>query len=334
MKFDANGWLDVAQEIDYSANSMDRQGYGIKYLVLHGTAGGASAQGVGQFFQGTIGGSNPVSSHIIIDQQGNIVQGVPLSLAAFGNGVITNGHAAYLPDPSINPNWYTASIEFVKASIDNSDALTAIQAEKGFEVIQCICDTYTIPKRAGDANGGIISHADIDPVNRSRCPGAFPWQELWAHLAAPNGGQDMPLQITDPFAATHFTQNTETSWHCTNGIDVHGSILAYYRKTQGAMRLPRTPEIPGIIPGGVLQVFEGGVLVWDPGYKVDDPGQGDVYAMHLDQDSPGLRRLMALAGLQAATVTIEQVNTVMTAMKSAQASLAVGVSTLEPAVKP
>src|SRR5882762_5136894 len=106
MKFDANGWLDVAFEIDYLQNSMSRQGYGIKYLVMHGTAGGNSAQGIGEFFQGTQGGSNPVSSHIIIDQQGNIVQGVPLSLAAFGNGVITNGHAAWLPDPSINPNYY------------------------------------------------------------------------------------------------------------------------------------------------------------------------------------------------------------------------------------
>ncbi len=186
MKFDANGWLDVATEVDYSANSMSRQGYGIKYLVLHGTAGGTSAQGVGEYFKSTVGGSNPVSSHLIIDQQGNIVQGVPMTLAAFANGVITNGHAAYLPDPSINPNWYTASIEFVKLSTDNSDALTDIQAKVGFEVIKCICDTYHIPKRAGDANGGIISHADIDPINRSRCPGTFPWDALWAYLA--NGG--------------------------------------------------------------------------------------------------------------------------------------------------
>src|SRR5258708_25299968 len=87
MHFDANGWLDIAEEIDYLQNSMSRQGYGIKYLVLHGTAGGTSAQGIGSYFQSTQGGSNPVSSHLIIDQQGNIVQGVPLTLAAFANGV-------------------------------------------------------------------------------------------------------------------------------------------------------------------------------------------------------------------------------------------------------
>ncbi len=182
MRFDANGWLDIATEVDYSANSMSRQGYNIKYLVLHGTAGGSSAQGVGEYFKSTIGGPNPVSSHLIIDQQGNVVQGVPMSLAAFANGVITNGHAAYLPDPSINPNWYTASIEFVKSSTDNSDTLTDIQTQVGFEVIKCICDTYSIPKRSGDANGGIIKHADIDPVNRSRCPGPYPWDALWQYL--------------------------------------------------------------------------------------------------------------------------------------------------------
>jgi hypothetical protein len=115
-----------------------------------------------------------------------------MSRAAFANGVITNGHAAYLPDPSINPNWYTASIEFVKPSTDNSNALTSIQAKVGFEVIKCICDTYHIPKRAGDANGGIISHADIDPINRSRCPGNFPWDELWTYL---NGGNQPMTQV-------------------------------------------------------------------------------------------------------------------------------------------
>jgi N-acetylmuramoyl-L-alanine amidase len=191
MKFDQDGWLDIATEVDYSANSMSREGYSINFLVIHGTAGGTSAQGIGEYFQSTIGGSNPVSSHIIIDQQGNVAQGVPLSLAAFANGVITNGHASFLPDPSINPNYYTASIEFVKASTDNSDALTPIQAQVGFEVIQCICDTYGIPKRAGDVNGGIIKHADIDPVNRSRCPGTFDFNALWAYLA--NGGNTMGI---------------------------------------------------------------------------------------------------------------------------------------------
>lgn len=180
MKFDANGWLDMALDSEYGANSMSRQGYGIKYLVLHGTAGGISAVAIGNYFTSTVGGANPVSSHIIIDQQGVVVQGVPLSLAAFANGAFSNGHAPYLPNT--NPNYYTASIEFVKSSLDNSDGLTDKQKQVGFEVIACICDTYKIPKRSGDANGGIIEHATIDPVNRSNCVGTFSWDEMYSYL--------------------------------------------------------------------------------------------------------------------------------------------------------
>ncbi len=178
MKFDANGWLDEAVEIDYLNKSMDRQGHNITHICLHGTAGGSSAQGIAAFFRD----SNIASSaHLIIGQDGTIVQGVPLSLAAWGNGFLSSGHASYLPD-NVNPNFYTVSIEHVKPSTDNSDALTDIQAQKSFELVQCICDTYHIPKRAGDANGGIIKHADVDPVNKARCPGPYPWDQLWAFL--------------------------------------------------------------------------------------------------------------------------------------------------------
>lgn len=195
MKFDANGWLDEAIEIDYLNKSMDRQGYGITHIVLHGTAGGSSAQAIGEYFRDS---NVDASAHIVIDQLGVIVQGVPLSLAAWGNGILTPGHAPYLPG-DINPNLYTVSIEHVKSSTDNSDALTDAQKQKSFEVIQCICDTYGVPKRAGDATGGIIRHADIDPVNRARCPGPYPLDELWTFLG--QGGQasmgGIPTNWTD-----------------------------------------------------------------------------------------------------------------------------------------
>ena len=50
MKFDSNGWLDVAVEIDYLNKSMSREGNAIKYLILHGTAGGTSAQAIANYF--------------------------------------------------------------------------------------------------------------------------------------------------------------------------------------------------------------------------------------------------------------------------------------------
>ena len=193
MKFDGQGWLDEAIEIDYLNKSMSREGYPITHLVIHGTAGGSSAQGIANYFATS---NVDASAHIEVDQQGVIAQGIPLSLAAWGNGVITPGHASYIRE-DVNPNFYTASIEFVKASTDNSDALTAIQAQKGFELIRCICDTYGIPKRVGDANGGIIRHADIDPVNRSRCPGNFPWQELFDFLQSGGNMSGVPQGWSD-----------------------------------------------------------------------------------------------------------------------------------------
>ncbi len=78
-------------------------------------------------------------------------------------------------------------------------------------------------------------------------------------------------------------------------------------------------------------VCEAGIWVWDPQHALDDPGQGPVYMMHLDQDTPGLRKLMEFAGVTAPPVTAEQVASALTAVKSASTSLAVAQSSLEPA---
>jgi N-acetyl-anhydromuramyl-L-alanine amidase AmpD len=253
MQFDSNGWLDVATEIDYSANSMDRQGYDIRYVVLHGTAGGSSASGIGQYFQTTQGGSNPVSSHLIIDQAGNIVQGVPLSLAAWGNGILTQGHASYLPDSSINPNLYTASIEFVKASTDNSDILTPIQALTGFQVVQCICDTYGVPKQPGNIQGGIIQHADIDPVNRSRCPGPFPLDELFTYLK----GASMIIP-----QGWSYNSSTKVLTAPNNHTIRQGN--AQFVLLSPAWDTGNVPlEEEHGVPGGTAQLFRDSELAWD-----------------------------------------------------------------------
>jgi len=58
----------------------------------------------------------------------------------------------------------------------------------------------------------------------------------------PEGEDDM-LQITDPFAAAHFTQITPERWHCvTTNQDVFGGILRFYRSIGGSPRLPLTGE--------------------------------------------------------------------------------------------
>lgn len=177
---------------------------------------------------------------------------------------------------------------------------------------------------------------------------------LWHHASAMNnpglvdqvlaafpkiqGGNDM-LQITDDFAARHFVEipgTTPPRWHCTapgHDFDIIGGILDYYQVTQGAFRLPCSDEIYGVLPGASLQLFEGGVLVWDPSNTLDNPGLGPAYAMHLNENSEGLRRLCELAGLAVtgqiavpadkiadATMTI---NAAIAALQNAKQDLAI-----------
>ncbi len=268
-----------------------RNGNTPRWIILHGTAGGTSAQNIaGWFAQSTA----QVSAHYVVGQDGTIVQCVLEQDSAWANGIITAGHDPWWSN-TLNPNLLTISIEHVKPSSDNSDVLTTTQQQASFGLIKAICQRWQIPARQADVSGGITGHFSLDPVNRARCPGTYPWSDLWQFLQ----GEDEMLQITDPFAAKYFTQTSATCWHCpATGCDIHDAILDYWRRTQGAFRLPRTNEIYGAITGGgSMQIFEAGVLVYDPQGKFDNPGLGIVYAMHLDENTPGLQQLMKLAGV-------------------------------------
>lgn len=245
MQFDDLGWLDIAIEIDYLNKSQGRAGLRPTHIVLHGTAGGTSAQNIANYFAT---GSEPASAHFIIGQDGTIVQGVPCSLAAWGNGIIDQPRIS-LP-PGIDPNFYTISIEHCKPLIDNSDQLTDPQAQSSFRLVQAICDHYNIPKRRGDMFGGIIEHADIDSVSRARCPGPYPWTGLLAFLA---GGQPMTpnkFQIADAAAewqstALLFPGGTAPSY-------ASGIAKAWMDRVYQGQRLgpPLTGEIDGTDWGG------------------------------------------------------------------------------------
>ncbi|GHO43169.1 N-acetylmuramoyl-L-alanine amidase [Ktedonospora formicarum] len=154
-----------------------RLGHSVRWLIVHGTAGFTSAQEVGDFFQRA-----DVSTHYTIGRDGTIVQSVREHDAAWGNGYVSEGHDAWW-DPTLNPNYVTISIEHVKPSHDNSDALTPIQTETSFRLIRSICERHTIPKQRADAGGGITGHYSMDPVGRHFCPGPYPWEELFAFLA-------------------------------------------------------------------------------------------------------------------------------------------------------
>lgn len=256
------------------------------FIILHGTAGGSSAQEIANYFQGTEGTTNPVSSHYIVGQDGTVVQCVAEKDGAYGNGVVNN------PNWLGNPNYYTISIEHVKASTDNSDALTSAQQDASFALIKDICIRNGIGMHDADNNTGITGHFSIDPINRAHCPGTFDWNALWAYL---NGGT-IPMAtigLTDPTVASHFTGGPDV-WQCKdNGFFIGYSILKFYQSFGGDalcgltyLGMPKSNEIGDPAnPGVVIQKFERGSVRYDPSHLLDNPpGSGPVYTIHVEQD--------------------------------------------------
>jgi N-acetyl-anhydromuramyl-L-alanine amidase AmpD len=161
------------------------------FIILHGTAGGSSAEAIAEYYRNTEGGPNPVSSHYVVGQDGHVIQTVAEANGAYANGGVTN------PDWLGNPNYYTISIEHVKSSTDNSDPLTPAQQEASFALIKDICTRNGIGMYEADDETGITGHFSIDPVNRNRCPGTFPWERLWAFLQGGNTMSGIPANWSD-----------------------------------------------------------------------------------------------------------------------------------------
>ena len=65
-----------------------RGGHKPNYLIIHGTAGGSSAEAIGEWFQ------NPdaqAATHYVVGQDGHVVQCVDEADTAWGNGRIETG---------------------------------------------------------------------------------------------------------------------------------------------------------------------------------------------------------------------------------------------------
>src|SRR2546429_5106772 len=180
------------------------------FVIIHGTAGGSSAQGIASFFRSTEGTDHPASTHYIVGQDGAVVQTIAEKDGAYGNGVVNNDNW------SGNPNFYTISVEHVKPSTDNSDALTDAQKQASFKLVKDICERNGIGMHDADDNTGITGHFAIDPVNRARCPGLYPWSELWAYLAGnqqPQEEEEIVIGFDNPVIAAYFEGN-DTAWRC------------------------------------------------------------------------------------------------------------------------
>lgn len=247
-----------------------RQGYTPKWLILHGTAGGTSAANVANWF------ANPasrVSSHYIVDRNGDFIQCVEESATAWANGAISGTpatlgfravgdgqHRDAWWTPSINPNYLTISVEHVKPSTDNSDELTAAQVNASFTLIDAICNRWGIPKRFADSLGGITGHFSMDPVNRSMCPGPYPWTQLWQYF---EGGSMIPQGWIDKNGILIAPNNIEVtqgfrSFVLENNWDANNwPVQAAIGKT------PLELANPGL-GGGTRQLFRWTTLEWTP----------------------------------------------------------------------
>jgi N-acetyl-anhydromuramyl-L-alanine amidase AmpD len=283
-----------------------------RWVVIHKTAGFHTAQEVATYFATN---AAMTSTHYVVGQDGVVVQCVRERDGAGGNCCLEQGHAAFLPT-GVNLNLLTISIEHVDPAPDNSTPLTSAQKRASFRLIRSICERHGLPMRHGDASGGIIGHFELDPISRARCPGNYPWNDLWTFLA--QGG--FMLDIAS--ARSYFVDLGNDVWRCTRtGYLVGHGILDFYRRygddaLNGLtyLGLPLSNETPidqQRYPGVVLQRFERGVVCWDPNHLIDNPpGSGPAYLMHLDTGPGQDPRIPALqqevATLQQEVDTLKQ----------------------------
>jgi hypothetical protein len=276
-----DGWVDTAKEYNLMQNSMSRSGLPLTHLVIHGTAGGSDGGSIAAY----MGGAG-VSTHFVISTDGTVWQLVSLEVAAWANAPL-NAPRLNFKYAGYNPNFWTASIEFAKPDTTNGINITDAQKASGFPLIKLICETYNIPKKRGDGNSGIISHADINSIDRSRCPGTFPWDELIAYLNGNSStqGDDMAIDINSPGVKNYFKEVDSSHWQCKNGKVVAFGILGFYKRNNG-LQLLGLPLSGEMYPkqGVSVQQFERGFVAYDPQKQIDNPpGSGDCYMMHIDQ---------------------------------------------------
>jgi hypothetical protein len=243
-------------------------------ITLHGTGGVAhqTVEQLGEWFR-----TNPslVSSHFGIGRDGRIAQYVHLSDGAGANGILEPGYDPFWDRfGGDNLNIHTISIEHVN-DVSNSLSLTPAQQDASFKLVKWLCNRYNIPIT------NIKSHASIAPQSRARCPGTFPWEQLWAFLKE---GTDM-LELNDPVVRMFFTDGGNGTWKCKNGIKIWGENLKFYRSHGGPsllglplaeeVHIPLSPEI-AIVP------CERALIAYDPAKKLDNPPiPGPCYLLHL-----------------------------------------------------
>ena len=181
---------------------LNRSGYtGQLSVVVHKTAspGNPSAEDIARFFQNDKVGMKSV--HYIVGRDGEIVQCVSERDGAGGNGILDPGHDSFWDHTGVSdPNLCTISIEHVDSDPNNGTPVTDAQKTASFALIGDICKRNNIPPAR------IFEHRSLQPINRARCPGNYPMDELRQHVATvleeavgiPQGWSDDGTTLTAP----------------------------------------------------------------------------------------------------------------------------------------
>ncbi len=244
-------------------------------IVIHKTAGMHSAQDVAAMFATT---PEMTSVHFIVGLDGVVVQCVALKDGAGGNCCVESGY-----DPlwdqfvkrGLNLNFVTISIEHVDPALDNSTPLTAPQKAASFELVQWLCNKYSLTANR------IMTHASIAPHSRARCPGNYPMDELkalignhkvpsgWSDdgdtLKAPNG-----VPVSGPFRL----------WVLSHSWDPANWPLESQKHYETNMELSH-PQLGG----GDSQVFRLGRLEYQPATGVFEGWLGQEYIYLRDKET-------------------------------------------------
>lgn len=139
-------------------------------IVIHKTAGFSNVDDLGNYFAYT---PLVTSSHYGVGQDGSVAQYVQESDGAAANCCLVGAYDPFWNDaPTANKNLCTISIEHIDPASDNSTPVTDAQKQASFHLVLDICKRHNIPV------SHIKTHGSIDPVNRARCPGNYPMQEL------------------------------------------------------------------------------------------------------------------------------------------------------------
>lgn len=217
-----------------------------KWIVIHKTGGTKDLPALYSWFAT---GPEMVSTHYGVGQDGMVWQFVLERDGAGGNCCVEDGYASFLPDTrtsGINLNMCTIPIEHIDPATDNSTLLTKEQQVSSFHLIADICQRHNIPARAGDASGGIITHSQIAPQTRARCPGNYPFDALWSFL------KGVFADVNNPQGNPHQDEQMHTCWLAMHpGIPVGTGI---YKAWSDAYR-------KGFFMGPVL-TFENKDIDW------------------------------------------------------------------------